>query len=102
MGGSSTDLGRVVDGVELVSTGAVAAFDREVHLRRPGREDEQPLGPFLADVLEFGHELGACVNLDGFHGKGHFGDDLVEEDRGGDGSKFTRVPRRHTLRTLRL
>jgi hypothetical protein len=34
--------GQVVDGVEFVSPGAVAAFDRAVHLRRLGREDEEP------------------------------------------------------------
>ena len=73
---------QVVDGVEFVSPGAIAAFDCAVHLRRLGREDEEPEALFLAGVLEFGHKLGAFVDLDRFHGEGRLGGDLVEEDRG--------------------
>ena len=78
---------QVVDGVEFVSPGAIATFDRAVHLRRLGREDEEPEALFLAGVLELGHELGSSVDLDGLHGEGHLGDDLVEEDRGRGGGR---------------
>jgi hypothetical protein len=76
---------QVVDGVEFVSPGAVASFDRAVDLRRLGREDEEPEALFLTGVLEFGHELGTSVDLDRLHGEGRLDDDLVEEDRGRDG-----------------
>ena len=55
---------QVVDGVEFVSPGAIATFDRAVHLQRLGREDEKSEALFFAGVLELGHELGSSVDLD--------------------------------------
>jgi hypothetical protein len=75
-------VGQVVGGVELISPGAVAAFDGAVELRALGRQHVEGEALFLAGALEVGHELGTAVDLDGFDLERHVGDELVEEGAG--------------------
>lgn len=49
--------------------------------RRVARPDVEPEGAFFAFGFEFGHELGAAVDLDGFDLEVHLGLQLVEEQR---------------------
>src|SRR5690606_2164904 len=70
---------QVDDGVELVSPGAIASRDGAVELGRARRQDKEGDGLCGARLLELGHELGAAVDLYGFDGPWHFGNDLVEE-----------------------
>ncbi len=76
---------QVVDGVEFVSPGAVAAFDGSVELGSFGREFVEDQALVGAGLFELGLELGAAVDLDGLHREGHFGQHLVEEQAGGSG-----------------
>lgn len=68
---------QIVGFVELVSPGAVTAFDGAVELGRLGQQDEELDGPFLAGFLELGHELRSAIDLDGIDLEGHVAHQLV-------------------------
>src|SRR4051794_20717327 len=72
-------VGQVDDGVELVAPGAVASLDGAVELGRSRRQHVERNAFGGAGELEFGHELGATIDLDGLDGPRHFGGDLVED-----------------------
>src|SRR5690606_24899280 len=78
-------VGQVVDGIELITPGAVAALDGAVELGAFGGQDVEGDGALSAGVLELGHELGSAVHLDSVDLEGHVGDELVEEGCGGGG-----------------
>lgn len=65
--------------VELFAVGALGAFDVAVELRGAWWQDEEADAAFLAGGLELGHELGATVDLNSFHGKGHALHDRIQE-----------------------
>src|SRR5271166_2633108 len=66
-------------GIELIAPGSVAALDGSIELWRARREDVEGQVLVGAGLLEFGHEFGASVDLDGFDGIGHLHEDGVEE-----------------------
>ncbi len=66
-------------GVELIAPSAVASLDGSIELWRSGGQDIEGQVFVGAGLLEFGHELGASVDLNGFDGIGHLFEDGVEE-----------------------
>src|SRR5215207_1320274 len=92
--------GKFSASIELVSPGAVAAFDGAVELGRSRRQDIESEVLFGAGLFEFGHELGSAIDLDRLHREGHLGDELVEEDGGGlGGGAVEGLPARPLLAT---
>src|SRR5712691_747495 len=73
---------QLVDGIELVAPGSVAALDGSIHLRTLGRQDVEANALVLTGLLEVGHEFRAAVDLDGGPFERHVAYDLVEEERG--------------------
>ena len=69
----------VVGFMEFLHMGSVGSFHRTIKLGASGRQNEEVDTALEACCLEFGLELGAAVDLDGSYGKGHAGDDGVEE-----------------------
>ncbi len=64
---------------------AVAAGTPEASIAARSRGQDEESEAFVGAGLFEVHELGAAIELDGFHLEGHLGEDFVEEDRGGLG-----------------
>lgn len=65
--------------VELLSMGAVGAFDVAVEFGRARRQYEEEDVALAAGVLELGHELRTAVDLDGADRERHACDDRIQE-----------------------
>src|SRR3954471_6348465 len=97
----------IFDAVELVSPGALGAFDVAVELGPLRRQDEEAQVALSAGVLELGPELRPAIDLDALDAEGDLGDELVEEGCGaargyaagdeGDGPLRHRVVSREVL-----